>query len=883
MMQCFCCPDGGHVALGRRTFLQGSAAVGALAAGLEAAAAPAFAAGRAATTASAVPPTAPVANRAPLAPAAFTALPLGSVRARGWLLTQLQLSADGLSGHADEVLTDIKWDDGSECIGPNNAWRGGNGDNWERGPYWIKGLVALAWTLDDPTLKSKAQVWIDAILSSQQPDGYIGPKSGNDWWPRNLVTYLLRDYYEATADTRVIPFLRNFFQYMANTLGSQQLIEWGKARAGDQIETVLWLYNRTGDSFLLTLADTLAAQSYNWRDIMLENTFMQFGNDFHPKHAVNVAQALKMPAVYWQRSKNDDDRRAYTVGLANLLRDHGLACGTASGTEFLAGVSAMEGVELCAIVERMLSDETALRVLGDPLLGDTLEQVAFNALPAATTRSIRQHVYFTLPNNVNASLGQLGYTQDYEDQRTPGPHSGFPCCSVNMHMGWPKLAQNAWAATADGGLAALVLVPSAVTAPVADGTPVTLTADTAYPFGESITYTVFTPKKTKFPLSIRIPTWCRKPSLTVNGRSAGVTAVPGSFARIDRTWSPGDTVVLTLPMTTDVQSGVADSVTVQRGPILYSLPVGENWTVRQKGTVPGFDFFSVTATTPWNYGLAVDPAHPSKTIAVVQGGSGSNPFELSQTPILLQVPGVQLPSWTMAYSGLVPFDPPASPVAAPAGAATTALTLAPFGAQMLRITNFPLVGAVPAPKRSFTDDFKDGDSLGWITYGGGWFVGRNALRATPNSGNPYWGEAGVKAIASGTSFADFTYDAHVSVGGQGNAGVLFRASDATIGPDAYRGYYAGISAADGSVALGWANNGWNQLASASIPVSPGLTYHLRVVAVGSSISVFVTDMSTPILTVTDSTYATGAIGVRHYNTDPTVTQAAFSKISVRAA
>ena len=106
-----------------------------------------------------------------LRPRALDVLPVGKVRPTGWLRMQLELQRDGISGHAEELYDDIG----------NSDWltgaHRGKQYEWERGPYYAKGLLSLAFALDDAALKEKAKKWVDAILASQRPDGSFGPKS----------------------------------------------------------------------------------------------------------------------------------------------------------------------------------------------------------------------------------------------------------------------------------------------------------------------------------------------------------------------------------------------------------------------------------------------------------------------------------------------------------------------------------------------------------------------------------------------------------------------------------------------------------------------------------------------------------------------------------
>lgn len=816
-------------------------------------------------SASNLPPTPIVANRPPLLATPFVALPLGSVRPRGWLLDQCEMQRDGLTGNAETLY--------ANDLGTNSGWLGGSGESWERGPYYVKGLVALAYTLNDPGLKRKARKWIDWVLTHQRADGYIGPASNGDWWPRMIMTYALRDYYEATADPRVPVVLDNYFHYMLANLPSRPLNEWGKARAGDEMAVALWLYNRNGDTNLLSLVRLLRRQAYNWPGIFTSNNFVVYGTDFQPKHNVNVEEALKMPAVYYQLSGRAADADAVSRGIDNLMRENALSFGINSGTEFLSGDASIQGVELCAIVESMLSLETAVRITGDPLLADRLETISFNALPAALANHIKGIQYYTIPNNVIAIYGGHGFNEDYPNATLPGPYSGYPCCRYNFHMGWPKFIQNSWAATSDGGLAVIAYGPTVVNARIA-GTQVQITEDTRYPFEEDVRLKVSVRNPAEFPLVLRIPGWCSNAVVEVNG-SPESDVLPGTFLKIRRRWAQGDRVHLHFPMPIQTLAGPSRAVAINRGPIVYSLRIGEHWTVRTpdpRGL--GFDEFELHATTPWNYALELDPSDPAASLTFTNYSSAwVDPFDPAQPSVALLAHARRLPDWTIGWRGTHAFEPPVSPVASTSP--LEPVTLVPFGSQHLRLSWFPYLGAPQPVCGTFTEPFDPSWCSRWTTFGGNWLCRDGILSTVPASAN------GAKALAMATAFTNFVYEGNIRVGPEGDAGLIFRVSKPDIGGDSYCGYYAGLSAGNSILQLGYADNSWHELARVPVAFAPNKFYHLKITAEGPRIRVYVNGADWAAIDVTDRHFTSGMLGVRDYCSNGDESLSGFSGLAAR--
>jgi uncharacterized protein len=632
------------------------------------------------------PPTDFFPNRQPLGKSAFYPLPLTSVRPKGWLLKQLEIQANGLGGHLDEFWPDV---------GPESGWLGGNGESWERGPYFLDGLVPLAYSLNDDRLIAKSQKWVNWTLDHQQANGMIGPAKVDDWWPRMVMLKVLTQYQEATADPRVIPVMQKYFAYQLSELPKRPLRDWGKYRWQDEVASVAWLYNRTGDQNLLQLAQVLHQQGYDWRSQFANFTYthkmtaQELGlrhGSLPPEiamqtHGVNNAMALKSSALWWLVSGDQSYRAGVNQQLGALDTYHGLPNGMFSADEHLAGTNPSQGTELCTVVENMFSLECAMAILGDPLLGDRLERIAYNALPGTFRDDMWSHQYDQQPNQIECSLIERPWTSNGPESNLYGLEPNFGCCTANMHQGWPKFVSHLWMAGADGGVAAVVYAPCELRTRIGS-VPVTIEERTGYPFDGNIVLLVRPQSKVRFPLTLRVPTWAENANIRVNGQPAE-SGRAGSFAVIDREWKPSDRVELQFPMRPSVSRSYHNAVVIERGPVVYSLDISTEWQkLKSRGMTADWE---AHPRSPWNYALAVNEHSVGASPEIKGSGSDQGVFTAEGAPIKIEVQARKLPGWK-AEDGCA-GELPHSPVASDQPQET--LCLVPYGAAKLRITAFP--------------------------------------------------------------------------------------------------------------------------------------------------------------------------------------------------
>ncbi|KAI0369101.1 hypothetical protein BV20DRAFT_1081257 [Pilatotrama ljubarskyi] len=632
-----------------------------------------------------------------LAPKTFLNIPLGKVKPAGWLHDQacgnLTVQTNGLAGHEHDFYNYVS----------QTTWTGGSStysDLEEAGSYWFNGMVPHGVLADDANIQAQVQQFLDYVVDHQDSTGWLGPEVNTTkpryLWGRYPFFFGAIQMVEANPSLagKVVPALHKFVS-LANTMlhNGDGLEDWTRSRWEDFVITLQWLYDFHPDGQEDILIDTmklLRSTGDRWEDVFSEQYFPtgpvdNLQNPVSPLswHGVNVAEGLKaLPAAY-RFSHNQSDLDAASQGWDRLFQYHGRPSGIFAADEYLAGLEAVRGTELCLVVETMFSGSFLYQVTGDPKYADRIERITYNALPATLTGDMWSHQYLQQQNQIAAkNMNPNPFPTDGSYSNVFGLEPNYPCCTVNHPQGWPKFISNAFVTTPDQeSLVHVYLGPFSVNTTLTNDNKVSVTVDTLYPFGDTLTTTIKADKP--FTYQVRIPSWVSKGTIAINGGAAKAVS-PSNGLQAVFVESGTTQVTLNLPADITIESRPHGSIAVHRGPLHYAYDIARSQKVlAQNAQQPLAVDLEFDANAPWQY--AIDPSTLVFHGGQPAGGNLPSPiFDSGRPPFTITATACPI-DWAVAGDTFA-AAPPTNPACT--GPATN-ITLWPYGATKLRIGEFP--------------------------------------------------------------------------------------------------------------------------------------------------------------------------------------------------
>ncbi len=600
----------------------------------------------------------------------------GSVKPEGWLLEQLKIQKDGLSGNLDKIWPDIR----------DSAWIGGDKEGWERVPYWLDGFIPLAYLLGDKDMICRADKYIKSIIERQKSDGWICPCPDNarneyDVWAYFLIGKVLAVYVDFTDDASVLNSLYRSMKCLYNEIKNEgiKLFNWGKFRWFECMIPLQFLYDRYKEEWIRELGKAVREQGVNFFDY-IDDWRKPLNCWTYETHIVNLCMMFKYEAVSAKLFGEKYENKAEALW-QELDKYNGTAFGGFTGDECLAGVANNRGTELCSVVELMYSCELLYAITRNPVWADRLEKLAFNALPATISDDMWTHQYVQMVNQIACIRfpGKSYFGTNNSEAHIFGLEPHFGCCTANHNQGWPKLAMFSFLKS-ENGIHIAALLPSTLKTEV-NGVPVEVRIETEYPFRHSAKITVESKEKVKFPLTVRIPSWVK--SLRINGADHK----PDDCCEIERIWSGKYSFTFDFTDIPHFQSRPHNLKTAQYGPIIFSLPVlteYKKYEYLKDGVERKFPYcdYELIPKSDWRYGFIDEDLIPC------YNAGDSIPFS-SQKPRITLKAYMKKVEWDFeeGYNTVAARKPLSDNSACEA----EQIELYPYGCAKLRMTEMPIV------------------------------------------------------------------------------------------------------------------------------------------------------------------------------------------------
>lgn len=663
--------------------------------------------------------------------ARYLPVSLSQIRPAGWTMEFLKRQCAGISGHPQASgypFDHAFWGNPTqlpEVLDPGMVWW-----PYEQTAYRLEGALKAGFLAGDEKVYRMALAEIDQAIEHAAPDGFIGPERfrRRDRWPHTVFFRAVLAQYGISGDRRYLDALVRHYRSTPHPMN------FGRDVTGAEI--LLALYAETGQADLLTEAQNLYAR-FNRSSMELDFDCTLIGMRSEKPvtmHGVTFNEIAKLGALFYAAVGDQDSLTATLHAYAKVERDHLLADGLHSSAEGMSGNGPLESHESCNITDYTWSLGYLLQITGDAHFADQIERVIFNALPGAITKDFKALQYFSCPNQLVAtSTSNHNWMSRGDNRMAYRPGHPVQCCTGNIQRAMPNFVERMWMrgkGEQSNEIVAALFAPGWLETQVA-GVPLRIQEDTLYPFEETIRFVLFPQHPMRFTFTVRIPGWCRKPAVAINGQPWAEELAPGSFQRIEREWHPGDQLVLSLPFELVLRRWSQGGVSLEFGPLTLSLPVaaplevdsGEDWEQTPKEfrlfgpqqTAPGFPKYRLLPASPWSYALALDEDSLTQLAKVTWNPQGGFPFDQEMPALRVRVPVRRVKDWSLVETdqvirGLPSFEngkfrmvehlvkghftltpPLPEPESLPDRLADEIewVDLAPYGNTLLRLTVFP--------------------------------------------------------------------------------------------------------------------------------------------------------------------------------------------------
>ncbi len=481
-----------------------------------------------------------------------------------------------------------------------------------------KWLEAVAYSLishPDAKLERTADRVIDLVAEAQAEDGYLDTyyqingidkrwTNVRDNHEMYVAGHMLEGavaYFEATGKRKFLDVMIRVIEHIAKRFGPRRGQQRGYPGHQEIELALVKLYRLEGEQRYLDLAsffiDERATtpsfydrekkarkETSHWTDPLGMEYFQAHSPVREQKEAVGHA----VRAMYMYCGMADVARENGDKGLVKVLNT--LWRNVVDRRMYVTGAVGSDGngerftydydlpnetsyAETCASIGLIFWAQRMLRIDVDGEYTDVMERALYNG--ALTGVSLDgKHFFYANP------LASQPDPEKPGKKLRPGWY-GCACCPPNLARLMTSLGSYIYGQSKQT-LFVHLFANSDASFTVGKGT-VALAQKTEYPWDETVSLTVTPDKERTFRLAIRIPGWCRKPALRVNGKRIALdTLVRKGYAIIDRTWAPGDRVELVLPMPAErvymptAVKADAGRVALQRGPVVYCLEEADN-------------------------------------------------------------------------------------------------------------------------------------------------------------------------------------------------------------------------------------------------------------------------------------------------------------------